>query len=129
MVTRLTETLLGRGLLLSGLVRVSGGKYEIVSYDEDDVTRAHGRFEVDQENRLRWLDIQKAEQQLKRNGKRLKLVIANLPTGSPIEFDIIRKIHPRFALEVKSPGTTPGLSGTCRNRGQAMRRYADLQII
>ena len=54
---------------------------------------------------MRWLDIQKAEQQLKRNGKRLKLVIANLPTGSPIEFDIIRKIHPRFALEVKSPGT------------------------
>jgi len=44
MVTRLTETLLRRGLLLSGLVRVSGGKYEIVSYDEDDVTRAHGRL-------------------------------------------------------------------------------------
>ena len=88
MVTRLKETLSGRGLLLSGLVRVSGGKYEIVFYDEDDVTRAHGRFEVDQEDRLRWLDIRKAELQLKRDGKRLKLIIANLPTGSPIEFDV-----------------------------------------
>jgi hypothetical protein len=68
MVTRLRETFSGRGLLLSGLVRVSGGKYEIVSYDEDDVTRAHGRFEVDQENRLRWLDIRKAELQLKGMG-------------------------------------------------------------
>src|SRR5262249_15679107 len=94
MVTRLREKLSGRGLLLSGLVRVSGGKYEIVSYDEDNVTRAHGRFEVDQENRLRWLDIRKAELQLKRNGKRLKLVIANLPTGSPIEFDIHEKSIP-----------------------------------
>ena len=77
------------------MVRLSGGKYEIVAYDEDDVTRAHGRFEVDQENRLRWLDIRKAELQLKRNGKRLKLVIANLlPTGSPIEFDIHEKSIP-----------------------------------
>src|SRR5262249_27637085 len=82
------EKLSGRGLLLSGLVRVSGGKYEIVSYDEDDVTHAHGRFELDQENRLRWLDIRKAELQLKRNGKRLKLVIAKLPADSPIEFDV-----------------------------------------
>ncbi len=88
MVTRLREKLFGRGLLLSGLVRVSGGKYEIVSYDEDDVTHAHGRFEADQESRLRWLDIRKAELQLNRNGKRLKLVIAKLPAASPIEFDV-----------------------------------------
>src|SRR5215470_8788178 len=65
MVNRLRETLSGRGLLLSGLVRVSGGKYEIVSYDDDDdVTRACGWFEVDLEERLRWLDIRKAELQL-----------------------------------------------------------------
>ena len=86
MVNRLRETLSGRGLLLSGLVRVSGGKYEIISYDDDDVTRACGWFELDHEEQLRWLDIWKAELQLARNGKRLKLVIANLPKGRRIPF-------------------------------------------
>jgi hypothetical protein len=79
MVTLQREKLSGRGMLVSGLVRVSSGKYEINCYDEDGVTRAHGWFEVDQEKRLRWLDIRKAELERKKNGKRLKLVIANLP--------------------------------------------------
>jgi hypothetical protein len=88
MVTLQREKLSGRGMLVSGFVRVSGGKYEINCYDEDGVKRAHGWFEVDQEKRSRWLDIRKAELERKKNGERLKLVITNLPAGSPIEFDV-----------------------------------------
>jgi hypothetical protein len=43
------------------------------------------------------------QERRKKNGKRLKLVIANLPTGSPIRVRRTRRIHPEFALKVKEP--------------------------
>jgi hypothetical protein len=36
------------------------------------------------------------QERRKKNGKRLKLVIANLPTGSPIEFDVREESIPNL---------------------------------
>jgi hypothetical protein len=88
MVTQILDKFSGRGVLFSGQLRVSEGKYEINTYDERSVTRAHGWFELDVEGRLKLLDISKAELRFNRIGKHLKLVIANLPTGNPVKFEV-----------------------------------------
>ena len=51
------------------------------------MTSAHGWFDLDKESLLDRLDISIAELQLE-NRKRVKLEIANLPTGGRIYFDV-----------------------------------------